>query len=126
MPGYRTAHDREDLVFAATAAVISTGDEKNACPTRMTPQDIHRRPRPDIAPVFRRYSPADICTTSAHLLLRISHHGRTTPQSNNKGTAMSHRFTIDALKELIVARSDAEQGLRVCAECVRKIGRAHV
>jgi uncharacterized protein (TIGR02284 family) len=32
---------------------------------------------------------------------------------------MSHRFTIDALKELIVARRDAEQGLRICAECVR-------
>jgi len=32
---------------------------------------------------------------------------------------MSHRFTIDALKELIAARSDAEQGLRVCAEHVR-------
>ena len=32
---------------------------------------------------------------------------------------MSHRFTIDALKELIVARSDAEQGLRICVECVR-------
>jgi uncharacterized protein (TIGR02284 family) len=42
-----------------------------------------------------------------------------TPSSNNKGTAMSHRFTIDALKELIVARRDAEQGLRICAECVR-------
>jgi uncharacterized protein (TIGR02284 family) len=32
---------------------------------------------------------------------------------------MSHRFTIDALKELIVARRDAEQGLRICAEHVR-------
>jgi uncharacterized protein (TIGR02284 family) len=32
---------------------------------------------------------------------------------------MSHRFTIDALNELIVARRDAEQGLRICAECVR-------
>ena len=32
---------------------------------------------------------------------------------------MSHRFTIDALKELIAARRDAEQGLRVCAEHVR-------
>jgi uncharacterized protein (TIGR02284 family) len=32
---------------------------------------------------------------------------------------MSHRFTIDALKELIAARRDAEQGLRVCAEQVR-------
>ena len=31
---------------------------------------------------------------------------------------MSHRFTIDALKELIAARRDAEQGLRVCAEHV--------
>jgi uncharacterized protein (TIGR02284 family) len=39
--------------------------------------------------------------------------------SNNKATAMSHRFTIDALKELIAARRDAEQGLRVCAEHVR-------
>ena len=119
MRGGRTAHGREDLVFAATAAVISTGDEKNACAARMTPQDIHRRPRPDIEPLFRRYSRADICTTSAHLLLRISHQGRTPPRSNNKGTPMSHRFTIDALKELIVARSDAEQGLRICAECVR-------
>ena len=75
MPGYRTAHDREDLVFAATAAVIITGDEKNACAARMTPQDIHPRPRPDIEPVFRGYLRADICTSSAHLLLRISHHG---------------------------------------------------
>jgi uncharacterized protein (TIGR02284 family) len=32
---------------------------------------------------------------------------------------MSHRFTIDALKELITARRDAEQGLRICAEHVR-------
>jgi len=32
---------------------------------------------------------------------------------------MSHRFTIHALKELIVARRDAEQGLRICAEYVR-------
>ena len=32
---------------------------------------------------------------------------------------MSHRFTIDALNELIAARRDAEQGLRVCAEHVR-------
>jgi len=32
---------------------------------------------------------------------------------------MSHRFTIDALKELIAARRDAEQGLLVCAEHVR-------
>jgi uncharacterized protein (TIGR02284 family) len=32
---------------------------------------------------------------------------------------MSHRFTIDALKELIAARRDAEQGLLVCAERVR-------
>jgi uncharacterized protein (TIGR02284 family) len=42
---------------------------------------------------------------------------RTPP--NNKATAMSHRFTIDALKELIAARRDAEQGLRICAEHVR-------
>ena len=32
---------------------------------------------------------------------------------------MSHRFTIDALKELIAARRDAEQGLRICIEHVR-------
>jgi uncharacterized protein (TIGR02284 family) len=32
---------------------------------------------------------------------------------------MSHRFTIDALKELIAARHDAERGLRICVECVR-------
>jgi hypothetical protein len=32
---------------------------------------------------------------------------------------MSHRFTIDALKELIAARSDAGQGLRICAEHAR-------
>jgi len=32
---------------------------------------------------------------------------------------MSHRFTIEALKELIVARRDAEQGLRICIEHVR-------
>jgi uncharacterized protein (TIGR02284 family) len=32
---------------------------------------------------------------------------------------MSHRFTIDALKELIVARRESEQGLRICAEHVR-------
>lgn len=30
-----------------------------------------------------------------------------------------HRFTIDALKELIVARRDSEQGLRICIEFVR-------
>jgi uncharacterized protein (TIGR02284 family) len=34
---------------------------------------------------------------------------------------MSHRFTIDALQELIAARRDAEQGLRICAECVRAV-----
>ncbi len=33
---------------------------------------------------------------------------------------MSHRFTIDALKELISARRDAEQGLRICASHVRE------
>ena len=32
---------------------------------------------------------------------------------------MSHRFTIDALRELITARRDAEQGLRICIEHVR-------
>lgn len=32
---------------------------------------------------------------------------------------MSHRFTIDALKELIVARSDGVHGLRICQEYVR-------
>jgi uncharacterized protein (TIGR02284 family) len=32
---------------------------------------------------------------------------------------MSHRFTIDALKELIAARRDAESGLRICIEHVR-------
>jgi uncharacterized protein (TIGR02284 family) len=32
---------------------------------------------------------------------------------------MSHRFTIEALKELLAARSDAVQGLRICAEHVR-------
>jgi uncharacterized protein (TIGR02284 family) len=32
---------------------------------------------------------------------------------------MSHRFTIEALQELIAARRDAEQGLRICAEHVR-------
>lgn len=31
---------------------------------------------------------------------------------------MSHRFTIDALKELIAARHDAEQGLKICADHV--------
>ena len=34
---------------------------------------------------------------------------------------MSHRFTIDALQELIVARRDAEQGLRICSEFVRDV-----
>ena len=33
---------------------------------------------------------------------------------------MSHRFTIDALKELIAARRDAEQGLRICIAHVRE------
>jgi len=33
---------------------------------------------------------------------------------------MSHRFTIEALKELIAARRDAEQGLRICIEHVRE------
>jgi uncharacterized protein (TIGR02284 family) len=32
---------------------------------------------------------------------------------------MSHRFTIDALRELITARRDAEQGVRICSEYVR-------
>ena len=32
---------------------------------------------------------------------------------------MSHRFTIDALKELIWARREAEEGLRICAGHVR-------
>jgi len=30
-----------------------------------------------------------------------------------------HRFTLEALKELIVARRDSEQGLRICIEFVR-------
>jgi uncharacterized protein (TIGR02284 family) len=30
-----------------------------------------------------------------------------------------HRFTIDTLKELIVARHDGAQGLRICIELVR-------
>ena len=30
-----------------------------------------------------------------------------------------HRFTIDALKELILARHDSAQGLRICLEFVR-------
>jgi uncharacterized protein (TIGR02284 family) len=33
-----------------------------------------------------------------------------------KATDMSHRFTIEALKELIAARRDGEQGLQMCAE----------
>jgi uncharacterized protein (TIGR02284 family) len=33
---------------------------------------------------------------------------------------MSHRFTLEALRELIAARRDAEQGLRICAEHVRE------
>jgi len=33
---------------------------------------------------------------------------------------MSHRFTIEALKELIAARRDAEQGLQICIEHVRE------
>lgn len=32
---------------------------------------------------------------------------------------MSHRFTIDTLKELIVARRDGAQGLRICSEYAR-------
>jgi uncharacterized protein (TIGR02284 family) len=32
---------------------------------------------------------------------------------------MSHRFTIDALRELITARRDAEHGVRICVEHVR-------
>ena len=36
---------------------------------------------------------------------------------------MSHRFTIDALRELITARRDAEQGLLICIEHVPKSGR---
>ena len=32
---------------------------------------------------------------------------------------MSHRFTIDALRELITARRDAEQGLMICIEHAR-------
>ena len=32
---------------------------------------------------------------------------------------MSHRFTIDALKELIAARRNGAQGLRICSEYVR-------
>jgi uncharacterized protein (TIGR02284 family) len=32
---------------------------------------------------------------------------------------MGHRFTIDALRELITARRDAEQGLRICIEHIR-------
>ena len=34
---------------------------------------------------------------------------------------MSHRFTIDTLLELIVARRDAAQGLQICAEFVRDV-----
>ncbi|MDB6089370.1 MAG: aldehyde dehydrogenase [Gammaproteobacteria bacterium] len=32
---------------------------------------------------------------------------------------MSHRFTIDTLKELIAVRRDSEEGLRICAEYVQ-------
>jgi uncharacterized protein (TIGR02284 family) len=32
---------------------------------------------------------------------------------------MSHRFTIEALQELIVARRDGARGLRICSEYVR-------
>jgi uncharacterized protein (TIGR02284 family) len=42
-----------------------------------------------------------------------------TRRPNNKDTNMSHRFTIDALKELIIARRDAREGLRICAGYVR-------
>jgi uncharacterized protein (TIGR02284 family) len=35
---------------------------------------------------------------------------------------MSHRFTIDALKELIAARRAGEQGLRLCAEHLQSSG----
>jgi uncharacterized protein (TIGR02284 family) len=40
--------------------------------------------------------------------------------SKKKGLRMSHRFTIDALKELIAVRHDARQGLRICAERVQR------
>jgi uncharacterized protein (TIGR02284 family) len=105
--------------LAAIRDVIRTGGEKYACAARMTPQDIQRRIQSETRPLFRRYSPADNCTSSAHLLLRSKPRGLPTPLPNNKGTAMSHRFTIDALKELITARRDAEQGLLICAERVR-------
>jgi uncharacterized protein (TIGR02284 family) len=40
--------------------------------------------------------------------------------ANNRGIPiMSHRFTIEALKELIAARRDGAQGLRICSEYVR-------
>jgi uncharacterized protein (TIGR02284 family) len=74
--------------------------------------------QPASGPVFRVCYGTDNCTTSAHLLLRSRPRGFARP-SNNRATAMSHRFTIDALKELIAARRDAEQGLRICAGHVR-------
>jgi uncharacterized protein (TIGR02284 family) len=46
-------------------------------------------------------------------------HARLRASPNNTSTVMSHRFTIDALRELITARRDAEQGLRICIEHVR-------
>jgi uncharacterized protein (TIGR02284 family) len=56
----------------------------------------------------------------AHLVLWLRLSPRSIAhRSNNKGMIMSHRFTIDALKELISARREAEQGLRICAEHVR-------
>ncbi len=88
---------------------------KNVRAAGMTPEDTVRGAPSGAGRSARRplhyigTSPASIEASRA-----------SSPPSNNKATAMSHRFTIDALNELIAARHDAELGLRICAEHVRE------
>jgi uncharacterized protein (TIGR02284 family) len=67
----------------------------------MTPQDMRH---PSAAQLV-------LCTKFSRACSEV----RTTRHSNMS----SHRFTIDTLKELIVARHEAAQGLRICSEFVR-------
>lgn len=62
-------------------------------------------------------TPEDIRATAAAQLVLCTNGSCAT---NNKASDMSHhRFTLDALKELIAARHDGAQGLRICLEFVR-------
>jgi len=54
---------------------------------------------------------------AAHLVLATTVYVRALEQQGTP--AMKHRFTLDALRELIVARRDGEHGLRICVDHVQ-------